>query len=80
MKLDPAVGDLLGLDAESSEVSSAGGGGCSAASTFKITTKLEDGTTKIFFLKTARGKEAEVMFEGVCFSWYFFHDYAINIY
>jgi protein-ribulosamine 3-kinase len=65
MKLDPAVIQLLNLDAESTTVSSAGGGGCSSASTSKITSKLSDGTEKLFFMKTGRGEEAEVMFKGV---------------
>ena len=64
MKLDPALGRLLGLDADATKVSSAGGGGCSAASTSKITSKLKDGTERTFFMKTGRGKEAEIMFEG----------------
>lgn len=65
MKLDPAVIGLLGLDPEHSTVSSAGGGGCSSASTSKITAKLSDGTQKSFFMKTGRGEDAEVMFEGI---------------
>jgi protein-ribulosamine 3-kinase len=64
MKLDPAVVKLLGLDATSTSVSSAGGGGCSSASTSKIVTKLQDGTEKAFFMKTGNGKDAKVMFEG----------------
>ncbi|KAF2704027.1 Ketosamine-3-kinase [Pleomassaria siparia CBS 279.74] len=64
MKVDPAIIELLGLDAENTTVSSAGGGGCSSASTSKITCKLKDGTEKHFFMKTAKGREAEVMFEG----------------
>ncbi|PSN70508.1 Ketosamine-3-kinase [Corynespora cassiicola Philippines] len=64
MKLDPEVIKLLKLDPENTTVSSAGGGGCSSASTSKITSKLEDGTEKLFFMKTGRGKDAETMFEG----------------
>ncbi|KAF2790388.1 Ketosamine-3-kinase [Melanomma pulvis-pyrius CBS 109.77] len=64
MKLDPAVIKLLNLDPETTTVSSAGGGGCSSASTSKITSKLVDGTEKCFFMKTGKGKEAEVMFAG----------------
>ncbi|KAJ4373767.1 Mitochondrial distribution and morphology protein 12 [Neocucurbitaria cava] len=64
MKLDPAVVKLLGLDASNTTVSTAGGGGCSSASTSKIVSQLENGQTKAFFLKTGSGKEAEVMFEG----------------
>jgi protein-ribulosamine 3-kinase len=64
MKLDPAVIKLLGLESAITTVSSAGGGGCSSASTSKIVSKLEDGTEKTFFMKTGTGEEARVMFEG----------------
>ncbi|KAF2397423.1 Ketosamine-3-kinase [Trichodelitschia bisporula] len=64
MKLDPAVIELLSLDPEQTTVSSAGGGGCSSASTAKITAKLPDGTEKQFFMKTSSGGDAEVMFRG----------------
>lgn len=65
MNLDPAVIKLLGLDATSTTVSSAGGGGCSSASTFKIVSQLENGQTKAYFMKSGSGKEAEIMFEGM---------------
>ena len=65
MKLDPAVIELLKLDPENTTVSSAGGGGCSSASTSKITSKLADGTEKCFFMKTGHGKDANIMFEGI---------------
>ncbi|KAF2192529.1 Ketosamine-3-kinase [Zopfia rhizophila CBS 207.26] len=64
MKLDPAVIKLLNLDPENTSISSSGGGGCSSASTSKITSKLGDGTEKCFFMKTGSGKDAETMFEG----------------
>lgn len=64
MKLDLAVIELLNLDPDTTTVSSAGGGGCSSASTSKITSKLSDGSEKCFFMKTGRGKDAEIMFEG----------------
>ncbi len=64
MKLDPAVVQLLSLDPDKTSVSSAGGGGMSSASTSKITTTLGDGRKKQFFMKTGRGKDAEIMFEG----------------
>jgi hypothetical protein len=66
MKLDPAVVQLLGLEDAATSVSSAGGGGCSSASTSKIVSKLRDGTQKTFFMKTGSGHDAKVMFEGVC--------------
>jgi protein-ribulosamine 3-kinase len=65
MKLDPAVIELLQLDPNNTTTSSAGGGGCSSASTSKITSKLSDGTQKLFFMKTGSGKDAEVMFAGI---------------
>jgi hypothetical protein len=71
MKLDPGVVKLLGLDPEHTKVSSAGGGGCSSASTSRISAKLSDGTDRAFFLKTGSGDDAKVMFEGNlgCVSW-----------
>jgi hypothetical protein len=64
MKLDPAVIEILSLDPSRTNVSSASGGGSSSASTSKITTALEDGTEKHFFMKTGSGKDAEIMFKG----------------
>ncbi|KAF2007566.1 Ketosamine-3-kinase [Amniculicola lignicola CBS 123094] len=64
MELDPAVIELLNLDPGSTTVSSAGGGGCSSASTSKITSKLSDGTEKCFFMKSGKSDDAEVMFRG----------------
>jgi protein-ribulosamine 3-kinase len=64
MKLDPAVVKLLGLNPDKTNVSSAGGGGMSLASTSKIVSQLDDGTEKAYFMKTGSGKEAEVMFQG----------------
>jgi protein-ribulosamine 3-kinase len=64
MKLDPAVVQLLGLDPDKTNVSSAGGGGMSSASTSKIVSHVEDGTEKAYFMKTGSGKEAEIMFKG----------------
>lgn len=65
MKVDQAVIDLLNLDPDNTSVSSAGGGGCSSASTSKITSKSSDGTDQVFFMKTGKGEEAEVMFRGI---------------
>jgi len=64
MKLDPAVVKLLDLNPDRTNVASAGGGGMSSASTFKVISKLDDGTEEAFFMKTGGGKEAEAMFEG----------------
>jgi len=64
MKLDSAIIKLLGLDPNTTSVSSAGGGGMSSASTSQITTKLGNGDEMKYFLKTGKGKEAEIMFAG----------------
>ncbi|EME86944.1 uncharacterized protein MYCFIDRAFT_30675 [Pseudocercospora fijiensis CIRAD86] len=64
MKLDSAIASLLGLDPNNATVSSAGGGGMSSARTSKITAKLEDGKTKQFFMKSGKGKDADIMFTG----------------
>lgn len=64
MKLDSAVISLLGLDPKTTSVSSAGGGGMSSASTSKITTDLPNGETMQYFMKTGKGRDAEVMFAG----------------
>ncbi|KAF2146322.1 uncharacterized protein K452DRAFT_324291 [Aplosporella prunicola CBS 121167] len=64
MKLDDAVAKAISVDPSAASVSSAGGGGMSSASTSKITATLPDGTEKQFFMKTGKGKDAAVMFEG----------------
>ncbi|CAI6336914.1 unnamed protein product [Periconia digitata] len=64
MGVDSAVTKLLGLSPESTSISSAGGGGCSSASTYKIAYKLDDGTERQFFMKTGTGQNAETMFQG----------------
>ena len=64
MKLDSAVVKLLSLDPANTSVSSHGGAGMSSASTSKITTKLDNGSEKQYFMKTGTGKEAEIMFAG----------------
>lgn len=62
MKIDSAVIKALSLDPAKTAVAKHGGSGFST--TAKITTTLEDGTEKPFFLKTGKGKDAEVMFAG----------------
>ncbi|KAK4608918.1 Ketosamine-3-kinase [Fulvia fulva] len=64
MKVDSAIISLLKLDPEQTTVSSAGRGGMSSASTSKITTKPQDGSTMQYFMKTGKGRAAELMFEG----------------
>lgn len=63
-KVDSALLSLLSLSPEKTSISSAGGGGCSSASTSKITSELSDGTTKSYFLKTGKGPSAKTMFAG----------------
>ena len=62
MKLDSAVIRALSLDPAKTNVAKHGGSGFST--TAKITTTLEDGTEKNFFIKTGKGKDAQVMFAG----------------
>jgi hypothetical protein len=64
-KLDEAVIKLLKLNPSATSVTPAGGGGCSSASTSKITAKDEDGNTKYYFMKSGTGKDAEMMFQGL---------------
>lgn len=62
MKIDSAVIKALSLEPAKTTVARHGGSGFST--TAKITTMLEDGTEKHFFMKTGKGKDAEVMFAG----------------
>lgn len=62
MQLDAAILRALKLDPAKTRVSTHGGSGFS--STIRISTTLEDGTSKQFFGKTAPGKDAATMFEG----------------
>ena len=59
--VDPAILEALGLDAESTQMSSHGGSGFS--STFNLTS-TKDGEEVHYFVKTGSGKDAEVMFRG----------------
>lgn len=62
MKIDSAILRALSLDAAQTTIKSHGGSGFS--STAKISTTLKDRTEKHFFMKTGRGKDAEMMFKG----------------
>ncbi|KAL8747548.1 MAG: hypothetical protein Q9190_000587 [Brigantiaea leucoxantha] len=62
MRLDPAIVQALSLDPASTTVASHGSSGFNA--TAKISTTLKDGIQKHFFMKTAPGKDAKVMFRG----------------
>jgi protein-ribulosamine 3-kinase len=65
MKLDDSVVRLLGIDPMKTALSSAGSGGCSSASTYKIVTRDANGAEKQFFMKSGSGEDAEVMFRGM---------------
>ncbi|KAL8841782.1 MAG: hypothetical protein Q9170_000815 [Blastenia crenularia] len=62
MKLDPCIIRALSLDPAASTVATHGSSGFNA--TAKISTTLKDGTEKYYFMKTAPGKDAELMFRG----------------
>lgn len=62
MAVDSAILSLLGLNPD--QVTASGHGGSSFSKTSKITATLEDGTTKSFFMKSGKGSDAQVMFEG----------------
>ena len=59
--VDPAILEALGLDAESTKMSSHGGSGFS--STFNLTS-TKDGEVVHYFVKTGDGKDSEIMFRG----------------
>lgn len=59
--VDPAIIEALGLDPDQSQISSHGGSGF--ASTFKISTVVDDKPVS-YFVKTGSGSDAEVMFRG----------------
>ncbi|KAL8726642.1 MAG: hypothetical protein Q9166_006601 [cf. Caloplaca sp. 2 TL-2023] len=62
MKLDPSILRALSLDPASTSVSTHGSSGFNA--TAKISTTLPTGLRKHFFMKSAPGKDAEIMFKG----------------
>jgi len=61
-KIDSAILKALSLNADTASISSHGGSGFS--STFKISAKDGDGNNKLYFVKTGKGKDSEVMFVG----------------
>jgi hypothetical protein len=61
-KIDPAILQALSLDAATTTIASHGGSGF--ASTFKITSKGNDESEKLFFVKQGKGRESEIMFAG----------------
>ncbi|MCJ1340333.1 1-phosphatidylinositol-3-phosphate 5-kinase [Bachmanniomyces sp. S44760] len=62
MKVDSAIIRALGLNPSTTEIKSHSGSGFSTTS--KITTVLDGGSQKQFFVKTGKSKDAQVMFEG----------------
>ncbi|KAH8593248.1 Fructosamine/Ketosamine-3-kinase [Bisporella sp. PMI_857] len=60
-KLDPSIVKALSLDLSKTTISSHGSSGF--ASTFKITTAVNE-QEKLFFIKTGTGKGGEIMFTG----------------
>jgi hypothetical protein len=64
-RIDPAIIKALSLDAATTTIASHGGSGF--ASTFKITSKSDDGKDKLYFVKQGKGKDSEVMFAGMAF-------------
>jgi hypothetical protein len=60
-KLDPAILKALSLDAATTTLAAHGGSGF--AFTGKVTSVV-DGKEKLFFVKTGKGKDSEVMFAG----------------
>ncbi|KUJ08598.1 Ketosamine-3-kinase [Mollisia scopiformis] len=61
-KIDPAILKALSLDEANTTISSHGGSGF--VSTFKLTTKDKDEKEKLYFVKTGKGRECEIMFAG----------------
>jgi hypothetical protein len=64
--VDPAIIEALGLDASATTMTSASGGS-GFASTFKLSMTVA-GKPKSYFVKTASGKDSEVMFRGAFLS------------
>ena len=62
MMLDPAIIRALSLDPSSSRIAPRSGSAFST--TAKVTTTLDDGSEKHYFLKMGPGEDAAVMFEG----------------
>ncbi|KAF2208231.1 hypothetical protein CERZMDRAFT_101680 [Cercospora zeae-maydis SCOH1-5] len=60
--VDSAILALLRLDAR--QVTAAGHGGSSFSSTSKISAQLDDGTAMSYFMKSGKGSDAKIMFEG----------------
>lgn len=65
MKVDPAILAALPPDTDPTQTSMSTHGGSGFSSTAKITAKTKDGSEeRYYFVKTGKGKDAEVMFRG----------------
>jgi protein-ribulosamine 3-kinase len=62
-ELDRAILKALSLEASNTTLAAHGGSGF--AFTGKVTSTV-DGSEKLFFVKTGKGTESEVMFAGIC--------------
>jgi len=60
-KIDPAILKALSLEASTTTIANHGGSGF--ATTLKITSTV-DGKEKLFFVKTGKGRDSEIMFAG----------------
>lgn len=61
--VDSAIVKALSLDLSTTSLTSHGGSNFS--STYKLTSKTEQGDERGYFIKTAKEKDAEVMFAGI---------------
>lgn len=75
-ELDPAI--LKALSLETSNTTLAAHGRSGFAFTGKVTS-LVDGNEKLFFVKTGKGRESEVMFAGICNFLQLFPDFLSNV-
>jgi len=63
MRLDPAVARMVGIDPANAVIKPTHGG-CSSASTAKVTCQDPSGEEKTYFMKFSSGTDAESMFRG----------------
>lgn len=63
MKLNDAMLEAIGVDPPATRVSSTG---ALSASSSKIVAELPNRKKKQFFVKTGKGEETAIMFEGSC--------------
>lgn len=61
-EIDSTILKALSLDASTTTITSHGGSGF--ATTSKITS-IVDGRERLYFVKTGRGKNSEIMFTGI---------------